>query len=82
MVARQRSCETIGGYDAWKLGKEVGDRLRVGEERGTERRRWLRRRSQPHGRRRATKNLLVGHVQEKVVKAAKIRPKNRNRDRS
>ena len=35
-----------------------------------------------HRRRRAAKNLLVGHVQEKIVMAEKVHPEDRNRDRS
>ena len=33
-----------------------------------------------HGR--EAKNLLVGHVQQKIIMAEKIRPERRNRDRS
>ena len=40
-----------------------------------ERRRWLRRRGKAHLKRRADKNLLVGHIREKIVRVEKVHPR-------
>ena len=42
MVARRRSCKTIGGEDIRNLREEVGDALWGGEEVGMEKRGWWR----------------------------------------
>ena len=64
LVARWRGCKTIGGKNVWKIEEKVGDTLWGGEESCSERRRWRRQRGKAQGRRRAAKNLLVGHLQK------------------
>ena len=82
LVARQRGCKTIGRKDVWKIRKKVGNTLRGGEESSSERRKQRRQRGKAQGRRRASKNPLVGHPQKKIVIAEKVRPKDRNVDLS
>ena len=80
LVARWRGCKTIGGKNVWKIEEKVGDTLWGGEESCSERRRWRRQRGKAQGRRRAAKNLLVGHIQKKIVMAEKVRNEDRNKD--
>ena len=76
LVARLcRGCKTIGGKGVWKIREKVGNTLWGGEESNSERRRWRRQRGKAQGRRRAAKNLLVGHVQKKIVMVEKVQPR-------
>ena len=80
-MARGRSCKTIGGEDVGKLREKVGETLWGGEEISSKRRRRQRIRGKAQGR-IAAENLLVGQVQEKIVMVEKVRPEDRNGDRS
>ena len=63
-----------------KIREKVRNTLRGREESNSERRRWRRQRGKAQGRRRAAVNLLVGHVQKKIVMGEKVCPKDWNGD--
>ena len=77
LVARQCGGEAVKPSEDWASGKseKVGNTLRGREESSLERRRRRRGRGKAQGRRRAAINLLVEHVQKKIVMAEKVRPR-------
>ena len=82
LVERQRDCKSIEGQDIRELEQEVGDALQSGEE-SCPGARVHRKRDENHSRRtrcRLTENLLVGHIQEKVMIVEKVSTKDWDRD--